>query len=96
MRQKKGKKGLTERADYGVSSAKVTCVIWTVEGGVKCADVGLALKAVSMMVLIMSVRFFVNQGGTADKVYSSLTENFCQGLFYVLEEFKMLLLTKRW
>ena len=42
MRQKKGEAGLFERVDYGVSSTKALCVIWTAEGGVKCADVRLA------------------------------------------------------
>ncbi len=42
LRQKKGRIGLLERADYGVSSAKCACAIWTAEGCVKCTDVGLA------------------------------------------------------
>lgn len=45
LRQKKGRIGLSKRVDYGASSIKALCVIWTVEGCVKCADVGLALKA---------------------------------------------------
>lgn len=40
MRQKKGGTGLSKRVDYGVSSIKAFRVIWTVEGGVKCADAG--------------------------------------------------------
>ncbi len=39
LRQKKGRAGLFERVDYGVSSTKALCVIWTVEGSVKCTDV---------------------------------------------------------
>jgi len=42
LRQKKDKAGLSERVDYGVSSIKILCVIWTVEGSVKCTDVRLA------------------------------------------------------
>ena len=45
MRQKKGRAGLFERVDYGVSSTKALCVIWTVEGGVKCADVKTCVKS---------------------------------------------------
>ena len=51
LRQKKGRGGLYERADYGVSSAKALCVIWAVEGSVKCTDVRLALEVGSMLVL---------------------------------------------
>ena len=58
MRQKKGRAGLFERVDYGVSSTKALCVIWTVEGGVKCADVRLALKAGGMLVLRKEHRWF--------------------------------------
>lgn len=50
MRQKKGRIGLFERADYGVSSAKTLYVIWTAEGCVKCTDARLALVAKGMMV----------------------------------------------
>ncbi|MBQ2697009.1 MAG: hypothetical protein IJF61_06875 [Clostridia bacterium] len=32
MRQKKGRAGLSERVDYGVSSTKALCVIWTAKG----------------------------------------------------------------
>ena len=32
MRQKKGKAGLFERVDYGVSSTKAPCVIWAAKG----------------------------------------------------------------
>ena len=32
MRQKKGEAGLFERVDYGVSSTKVSCVIWAAKG----------------------------------------------------------------
>ena len=42
LRQKKGRAGLSERVEYGVSSIKALCVIWTVEGSVKCTDVRLA------------------------------------------------------
>ena len=32
LRQKKGRVGLSERVDYGVSSTKAPCVIWAAKG----------------------------------------------------------------
>ncbi len=67
MRQKKGGIGLSKRVDYGVSSTKTCCIIWTAKGRVKCMDVRLALKVGSMMVLRQACSQTANQGGTADR-----------------------------
>jgi len=60
LRQKKGRTGLLERVDYGVSSTKALCVIWTVEGSVKCTDVRLTLVAGSMLVLFKAHGYSMN------------------------------------
>ena len=49
MRQKKSRKGFSSER-ITVRVPQNPCVIWTVEGGVKFADVGLALVVGDMLV----------------------------------------------
>ncbi len=48
---------------------------------------GHALFAGGMMVSRKVYGITVNQGGTANKLYSSLTDSFLSGSFYFQEEF---------
>lgn len=65
-----------------MSSAKASRVIWTAEGRVKCTDARLALTVGDLFESRKAYGHTVNQGGTADIVYSSLTECvFLSGIF---------------
>ena len=57
---------------------------------------GHALVAGDMIVSRKVHGIAVNQGGTANMLYSSLTEKILSGAFYISGGIDMVLLTKRW